>query len=442
MKSVLIIGGGVAGITAAYHLSKSGLNVRILETTNSLGGRITALFDSNSDEMIDNGQHAMMTAYHTFLSMLDDCGASDLLNIQKYLQVSYLDINHKKTRLFTGYLPGKAGFVLGFLMLGGISLKSKISIIKLMKLVEKGSLGSAGQNCQEFLTQNNQGSDAITRFWEPFVIATMNCRLNQASAGILINILRRAFIEDLNNSKLVFPASDLKEIIKPVVKKITDNNTDIIYNCKADKLLNENNKCIGVESAKGEKFFADFIISTLPPYALKKIIPDELSNEFDYLSKIIYSPIVSVYLWTVQEIISEDFAAALGTDIQWIFNRTKLIKKRNSDTYKYSYSITISSADKIAGLKQSEILSLVMNDFKKLISDFDESWVKHSRIITEKFATFIANPETEKIRPDCKTALDNFFLAGDWTNTKLPATIEGASQSGKVAAELILELLN
>lgn len=438
MKSVLIIGGGVAGITAAYQLSKSGLNVRIIETTNSLGGRITALFDSNSGDMIDNGQHAMMTAYHTFLSMLDDCGASDLVNVQKYLQISYLDINHKKTKLFTGYLPGKAGFVLGFLLLGGISLKSKISIIKLMKLVEKSRLNSAGQNCQEFLTQNNQGSDAITRFWEPFVIATMNCRLNQASADILINILRRAFIEDIKNSKLVFPACDLKEIIKPVIEKLINNGVEIITNCKADKLIIENRKCLGVESSKGEKYFADFIISTLPPYAFKKIILGDLSNEFDYLSKIIYSPIVSVYLWTDKEIISEDFSAALGTDIQWIFNRTKLIKKHNSDTYKYSCTITISSADKLAGMKQSEILSLVMNDLKKLITGFDASWVKHSRIITEKFATFIANPETEKIRPDRKTTLDNFFLAGDWTNTKLPATIEGAAVSGKAAAELVL----
>ena len=440
MKNVLIVGGGIAGITAAYHLSKSGYKVQILEVTDNLGGRLTALFDSKSGEMIDNGQHALMTAYHTFLELLKECNADNLLNIQKHLEVTYYDTNQKKTRLYAGYLPSKTGFVLGFLMLGGLSIKSKINIIKLMRLIEKNPQSSyySELSCIDFLKQTNQTNDAISRFWEPFVVATMNCTLEQASASILINILRRAFIEDLENSKLILPAADLRYILQPVIEKLKSQNVEIFCSTKVSRLLFDGKKIIGAETSKGEKYFADYIISALQPYSLLKILPNSLLEQFSYLEKFTYSPIVSVFIWTNHELFNEDFVATLGTDIQWIFNRNKIIKHGLTKTFKHTYSITTSTAAKFSSMKQSEIIDCVASDIKKVFPHFEKENILHYRIITEKFATFIANQQTEKIRPDTVTSIPNFLLAGDWTNTKLPATIEGASFSGKKAAEAVI----
>ncbi len=443
MKSILIIGGGIAGITAAYHLSKLGFKVRILETTNNLGGRLTALFDSKSSEMIDNGQHALMTAYHTFLELLNECSADKLLNIQKHLEVTYYDTNQRKTRLYTGYLPSKAGFLLGFLSLGGISFSSKIAIIKMMRMIENSpqSLNHSELTCLEFLKQTKQSDEAITRFWEPFVVATMNCTLKEASASILTNILKRAFTDDLSNSKIILPAADFRHILQPVIEKLETQNVEIICNTKVSSVIYDGVKVIGAEDSKGEKYYADFIISALPPYSLIKILPNALLQQFSYLNEFTYSPIVSVYIWTKKQIFSEDFVATLGTDIQWMFNRNKIIRHGLTDTFEHSYSITTSTAEKFTAMKQSEIIDCVASDINKIFPHFDKNDILHYRIITEKFATFIANPHTEKIRPDTMTSTANFFLVGDWTNTELPATIEGASLSGKKAAYEISKII-
>lgn len=443
MKSVLIIGSGIAGITAAYHLSKAGLKVTIVEATENSGGRLTALFDSKSGEMIDNGQHALMTAYHTFLEIIDACNAKHLFNFQKNLEVIYYDTNQNKSRLFTGYLDGKPGFLLAFLLLRGISFKSKFNILKLILFVENSDNFEKYKeySTYNFLTELNQTEEAITRFWEPFIVATMNCSIKEAAATIFINILKRAFIDDLDNSKLILPAIDLRLIIDRVIEQIKYNNAEIIFSAKINNLLIENGKIIGAEDTKGVQYFADYVISSLPPYALKKIIPIQYLEKFSELDNIKYSPIVSVYIWTAKELFEEDFIAALGTEIQWLFNRNKIIRYGLGDKFKHSYSITTSSAEKFTKMKQSEVIEYVAADIKKLFPSFEKEEILHYRIITEKFATFLANAETESIRPKSETSIPNFFLAGDWTDTKLPATIEGASLSGKTATEKILEMV-
>lgn len=440
MKSILIVGGGVAGLTAAYHLSNEGFDVRIAEATNNLGGRLTALFDSKSGEMIDNGQHALMTAYHTFLELLNSTGNLKLLNIQKHLEVNYIDSNQFKSRLYTGKLPGKAGFLFGLISLGGISFMSKINIIKLIRAVELNKVNSEGKSVLEFLTQNNQKSDAVIRFWEPFVVATMNCELKNASAKILVNILKRAFIEDLSNSKLILPTADSHTLLKPVINCIEANGAKIIRKCKINKINCKDRRVVSVETSDGLLIEADFYLFAIQPFALRKILPENLKVEFEYLTKFHYSPIVSVYIWTEYEIFNNDFFATIDTDIQWIFNRNNIIK--SNDLMNYSYSITISSAWKYEGMKPSEIIEIIKSNLTKLFPNFKTNSILHYRVITEKFATFEANSEIEKLRPSQKTKISNLYLAGDWTDTELPATIEGASYSGKKAAQMIMSTIN
>jgi len=442
MKSVLIIGAGVAGYSAAYYLSKSGFKVTLAEAANNSGGRITALSDLKSGETIDNGQHVLMNAYHTFLEILSENNSQKLLHFQKSLKVDYFHSNQSKTSLNTGILPGKIGFALGFLMLGGISLNAKISIINLMNLIEKDRVDIQNLSCMDFLIKYNQSEKAIKYFWEPFILATMNCRPNIASAEILLNILKLAFVQNLSNSRLIIPATDLNSLLKPIEKYLSENNGEILYNCKIKKLIIQEKKCLGVETDKGNIITADYVISTVPAYQLLKIIPVEFNSYFQYLSKFEYSPIVSCYLWLNEKLMDMQFIATLGTEIQWIFNRNKLLNfsPQIDNNPTYSYSITISSAENISNLKQYEILDVIIDDLSKIFTNFNKSSIKHHRIITEKFATFKATISIEGLRPNPETILKNFYLAGDWTNTKLPATIESAALSGKLAANEIINL--
>jgi zeta-carotene desaturase len=436
MKTALIIGSGMAGLSTAFHLTKAGIKVHIIESSNHLGGRLTALFDSKSEEMIDNGQHAIMTAYQSFLQIINELNTSKLLNFQKHLKVTYLDIQGKYSQLNCGYLPGKLGMAIGFILLKGISFKSKISIIRLLQNLSEDLEKYNGLTCLEFLNINNQGNDAITRFWEPFVVATMNSNLDTASARILVNILTKAFIKDINNSKLVFPKVELPALLTPILNYIIENGGEISYNSKAEKLEILNNKVIGIHT-KNEFFKTDYVISTIQPFSLIKIIPVEFVESFSYLKEFQYSPITSIYIWMDESLFDNDFLAILGSPIQWIFNRRKLIESNKPLKYKESYSITISSSDNLIKMNNSQIIELIFDELTKCFPKFDKSSVLHHRIITEKFATFLQTPDSDKIRPNSKTIIENLFLAGDWTNTQLPATIESAALSGKFAASII-----
>ncbi len=437
MKSALIIGSGIAGLSTAYHLSKAGIKVHILESSKNLGGRLTAFFDSNSEETIENGQHALMSAYCNFLEIIENFDISNYINFQNHLKVEFFDTKGKNSTLNCGYLPGKFGFILGFLLLNGISYNSKKSIFGLIKVIEKNNLNINDLTCFEFLKQHNQSSEAISRFWEPFIIATMNSDVNIASARIFCNIVKKAFINDINNSKLGFANIDYQTILNRILQNLAKNGVKISYDSKVEKLEIQNNKIAGVHT-KNAFYQADFVISTLQPFSLINIIPNEYLERFSYLNKFQYSPIISIYFWQNEKLFDNDFVSVLNSPIQWIFNRRKLIKKEQNFKYKESYSITISSAYEFMRMKKEELMDIIYNELSKLFPKFDKSKILHSRIIYEKFATILQSPEINQLRPNTITCIDNFFLAGDWTKTFLPATIESAALSGKLVLENII----
>ncbi|MDX9790850.1 MAG: hydroxysqualene dehydroxylase HpnE [Candidatus Kapaibacterium sp.] len=441
MSDVLIIGAGVAGISAAFHLSRAGFRVRIIEITDSIGGRLTALFDSKSSDMIDNGQHALMTAYDTFLEIVEAADANKYFNFQSKLHVDYYDSSGRKSVLDAGCMFGKAGLLLGLLKLGGLSFSSKIKIIKLFLYIQLSKSDSNDNiSCREFLNLHRQSDESIKRFWEPLIVAVLNCNLENASALLLINVLKKAFIDDINNSKLVLPSADFKLITEKIQNHLQSCGVEIITRTKINSIITEKANVSRIIDSKGAQYQADYYISTLPPYSLQKIV-DSDDGQFDYLSQFAYSPIISAYIWTDIEIFREDFISMIDSHTQWIFNRNKLIKHNLSEKFKYSYSITISYADSLLNMKNSELINLISGEIERVFPHFSEKNILHYRVITEKFATFTADVRTEFIRPDCKTNLNNFFLAGDWTNTGLPATIEGAAISGKRAAEAVIGLL-
>lgn len=440
-KSVVIIGAGISGLSAAYYLTKNGLNVTVVEATNSIGGRLTALFDSISQETIDNGQHALMTAYHTFFEILGREKFTELIKIQKSLRVNYLDTLGAASLLNCGYLPGKAGQLAGFLNLKGISFKSKIAIIKLLLKISHIENSSISNTCYEFLKIHNQYDDAISRFWEPFIIATMNTELKDASAKILINILKKAFIEDTDNSRLAFPKYDFPHLLKIIENKIIELGGVIQYSNKVSKLLIDRSQVTGIFLNNDTILKADYYVSSVQAFSLSKMFDDDNVN-FKYLSKFSYSPIISVYIWLDIELFDVDFVSVLNSDIQWIFNRRKILNKESEYKFSYSYSITISAASKYVGMAHEKLIGLLTEELIKLFPNFDKSHLLHYRIITEKFATFRQTVENEKLRPKAETSLNNFFIAGDWTDTGLPATIESGAFSGKRVAEKIITLTN
>ncbi|MBI3259860.1 MAG: FAD-dependent oxidoreductase [Ignavibacteriae bacterium] len=442
----IIIGAGTAGIAAAVELSKAGKRVLILESKNYTGGRARSFEDTVTGEIIDNGQHVLMGCYSSLLSIFKELATDNLLIRQNTLTVNFIDSDGKKDILKTSTLPGKAGVILGILNLKQISLKSKFCALELALRIQIGNVKTENLTTQDFLKKYRQSKEIIERFWEPIILATLNSSSNQASASLFVEVLKRAFFAGKDASQILIPSVGLSELFTPFPEWILRHGGKIHLGTSVEALEIRNGQIAGVLSSKGEKFEAKTIISALPPKQLLRILPKELQShpKFTPLHVYQFSPIVSIYLWFDLAWCDIDFAAMLGTTIQWIFNRRKIAPSSNTSVEKFPghISLTVSAGNILVDTHPEEVVKLCLEELKRAFPKASDAKLISWKVIKEKSATFLATPAMELLRLQAQTFIPNLFLAGDWTSTSLPATLEGAAQSGIVAARHAISVLN
>lgn len=435
----IIIGGGFAGIATSIALAKRGIVVTLVESRPFLGGRTRSFLDRDTGDTIDNGQHLMLGCYHNALDVLRTLGTDSLLKSQKSMSVDFFDADGSKHIFKTSLLPGKLGVALGIAKLTGLSPADKFSALRLAALIHLKIVRAEGKTALEFLTYYGQTPQIIKRFWTPIILATLNLEPEIAAASLLVEILRRAFFSDAESSSLLLPTAGLSELLAPFSAWLEKHGGRIISGVSVEKILVENEKFAGVLLDTGEEILTCYGISAIPPRALLRILPDSVQKHFPTLSLFESSPIISLYLWFDKPFFKGDFAAMLDTTTQWIFNR-RIIANAPDEVKKQlpeHLALTISAGSSIANESGESLTNACFKELKRAFPAAREAKLLSWKVIKEKTATFKATLAIESKRPNAKTAIEGFFLAGDWTNTKLPATIEGAAQSGFEAAKLV-----
>lgn len=292
-----------------------------------------------------------------------------------------------------------------------------------------------------WLTSLNQSDDAKKCFWNPISISVMNEVPERASALLFARSLRSTFLGKKSDSAMLIPTVGQTELYaKPAEEFLKRHNAKIFLNAQVEKIICKDGKAIGVEVG-GNAIKAERIISAVPYFALTSLLADDVKRlePFCHLQKFKSSPIVSIHLWFEKEFMEEDFIGLIDMKLQWIFNRRRLMNEVKPMSY---ISAVISGAHHEVKLSKDELVELALNDINKIFSETRNRKQKtgnrkliHSIVIKEKRATYSPTPELEQFRPDTVSPIQNLFLAGDWTNTGLPATIEGAVKSGFEAAK-------
>jgi zeta-carotene desaturase len=437
-KKVIIIGAGVSGISAAIHLIKNNISVILLEAKEKPGGRLYSLTDAKTGDVIDNGQHLLMGAYLNFLSLLKDLKSDNQLFIQNYLHIPFYgnNIYDELSSKFTGNI----GLIFALLRMKHISFKSKLNLIILLLKIKFFNLYCKNLTCEQFLKNQKQNKAIIAFFWEPLILAVLNSSIEKAPASLLITVLKKAFLSGSQNSKMLIPKIGLSDIVEPIIKYLNDNNSEYRGNGKVKSLIINDGICEGVILNDKTQINADYVISTVQPNELNKFIPESYIDYKSKLSLYKYSPIISIYLWFDKDIFDFEFAGIIYSKLHWIFNKRRISGTSNKE-FPGFITIVISAANEFINLNTNEIKDLCMKELADVFPDIYKLQLLHFRVIKEKMATFEVNPEIEIIRLSNITPIKNLFATGDWTDTKLPATIEGASVSGKSAANLIIESL-
>ncbi|HYF02492.1 MAG TPA: hydroxysqualene dehydroxylase HpnE [Patescibacteria group bacterium] len=445
-KKIAIIGAGVTGISAAMHLAQRGAEVHIFEATQHIGGRARSFRERTTGETIDNGQHVLMGCYHEFLKVLALLKTDHLLARQPALKVLFLDANGRRDMLDTSRLPGKAGIAAGILLLKNVSLASRLKAFSFAAKLQLGLLKSEEVSCYDFLKKHGQTDEMITRFWEPIIIATLNADPRQAASVLLTEVLKRAFFGGREASQLIIPKVGLSELLAPFKSWLQANGGKVHMSEPIHQILFKNECAVGLKLSNGEEFACDAVISAIPPRALLRILPPEIAAHESFktisatLGEYEFSPIVSLYLWLDREIMGEDFAAMLGTTTQWVFNRRAFTDAAPDLLKKYPghVSLTVSAGNSLVDTAPEQVALQCFGELQAAFPAARDAKLLEWKVIKEKAATFLATPHFEPKRIKAETPLSNFVLAGDWTATQLPATLEGAAQSGVKAAELVI----
>ena len=440
---LLVIGGGWAGIAAAVEAARRGRRVTLIEAHPYLGGRARSFVDRTTGEEIDNGQHVVMGCYHAFLQTLSSMGIDNAFRKQEATQVVFADIMQRRDVLDASKLPGRLGIVWGVLGLRHISLRGRLHALRFARRVMGGALNASGLTCLDLLRREGQPEDVIVRLWEPIILATLNAPMRSAAASLLVTVLRRAFFGSRNDGSIYIPRHGLSTITEPLTAFLQERGGSILLSTTVDRFIVEGDCVTGVVLSNDCEDSVTSVVCAIPQRSVLRLMEASMTGDprpHDVYGEVEFSPIISVFLWYDRAWMTDAFVATLGTTVQWVFNRRSLVQTSTEIMRRYPghVAVTVSAASTVAAEPIATIIETCDRELRMLFSTMHEAKLLHGIVVKEKQATPLITPANELRRPGTKTPWANVALAGDWTDTGLPATLEGAALSGLRAVDSLM----
>jgi len=443
MKRAVVVGAGLAGLRAGWELARAGCEVVVLERRSTPGGRAGSLRDAESGETIDTGQHAFMGCYRAMKSWCKDLGTLPSLKFQKRLRVPYALAEGKHREFRAMRLPAPLHLVVGAMAMRGLTAGEQLGLLRLARDIllpprrKQDGFTVAGWEHVRRLPP------AVRRFLiDPLAVAALNEVPAVASAYPFLTVLHTLARSGNAGSAVGFASTGLADLyVPPAVRAIEETGGSVRTGAWAVKLLVREDRAAGVELADGETVEGDAVVAAIPPWDLPPILGDHapLAGLAKAAAEFTPSPIVTVHLWWDRSVHRAPFSGLPDGPFHWVFNRTVIVGPGKAGHE--HLCLVKSGARDLLGRKPDDLAALAAEDLRLRLPAARAARVVRSRTIWETKATVSLGPGTDARRPGAVTPLAGFVLAGDWTRTGLPATIEGAVISGRNAAEAVLASL-
>ncbi|MBI4417391.1 MAG: FAD-dependent oxidoreductase [Ignavibacteriales bacterium] len=441
---VLIIGGGISGLSAAVELSSRGASVLLLEQRPHLGGRTYSFKDRKTGDSVDNGQHLLMGCYHETRRYLEIIDSAHLAELQKNLRIDFIHAKKGSAALKCLALPAPLHVLSGLLRLKTLSFANRLKLLRIgTELLAASSVKEselASLTVDQWLEKCGQPEENRKYLWDIIAVGSLNDETSKVSALLFYRVLKAAFLGNRLNASLLVPRVGLSELlVHPAEEYLKQKGVVIRKGAEVQKIEGGRDGVMAVVcNRRREK--ARSYISAIPYFALQSVLVDSFksSPSLARLSRFQSSPIITLHLWFDRTVMEQEFVAVLDSTVQWIFNKSALLGIQRKDQ---QLSLVISAASKIVNLPKERLVRIALNELSELLPHTREARLVHSLVIKEKRATFSPVPDVISLRPGTRSGIPNLFLAGDWTDTGFPATIEGAVMSGRKAVEEVFSLL-
>ena len=421
MAEVIVIGGGLAGLAAAAALGGGGHRVRVLEARPFLGGRATSY--QAGAETIDNCQHILLRCCVNLLDFYRRLGVEG--EIAFHREFHFLEPGGRRSDMRAGMLPPPAHFAGSLLGLKFLDLSEKIAVARAIRALRaQGTRGDLDQiSMRQWLLEQRQPPRAIQRFWRQILVSAINEELDRMAASHAFQVFRLGFLGSKTSYEMGVPAVPLGRLYRTESWRRI-GNVDIRLRAPADRVAIENREALGVRAA-GVDLRADFYICAVPFERLGVVAP-ELGLD---VSAFEHSPITGIHLWFDRPITDLPHATLLDRTIQWLYNK-------QDGRY---VQLVVSASRSLVNLPRAEVIELARRELAEFFPAAAQARLEQAHVVKEVRATFSARPGLEAARPPSRTGVRNLFLAGDWTRSGWPATMEGAVRSGYLAAEAVTQ---
>jgi zeta-carotene desaturase len=464
--TVAIAGGGLAGLAAACALSDAGFHVTLFEKRPFVGGRASSWELPGTGEVVDNCQHVLFRVCTNLIEFYHRIGVAD--QIRWYDQMNFIEPGGRISVMKSSSLPAPLHTAPSFLRFSFLSAADKLSISRALIPLTLTQQRDTGQSFQHWLDQHGQTKTAVERFWRPILVSALSEELDRISISAAAQVVRESMKSPAARHMGV-PTVPLTELYNKAGDYIRARGGELHFRnpieaFSADsshvslQLHHQNQTPTGgsSEGDVGAPLLADFarsgnvnpefdyLLLALPFDTLARVLPDGPASAslHEHLTHFENSPITGIHLWFDRQISDLDHAVLLDRTIQWMFHKSRLQPMRNVEAngeLSGSYiELVVSSSKTLIEKSRTEIVDMALAEVREFFPAARDAKLVKSTVIKEVNATYSPRPGIDAHRPGAATAWPRVFLAGDWTATGWPATMEGAVRSGHLAAEAVI----
>ncbi|MGD0907384.1 MAG: hydroxysqualene dehydroxylase HpnE [Candidatus Acidiferrales bacterium] len=447
-KSVIVIGGGLAGLSSGVALAEAGFRVRLLEKRPHLGGR-AASYVLPSGDHVDNCQHVTLGCCTNLEDFYRRVGAAD--KIKFFDRLYFAAPDGRRGIMQAAALPAPLHMAFSFATFPLLGWADKTAIVKALLSIALGggrpadslpspSNGGIGISMLSWLQKHRQTDRAIRRFWEVILVSALDEELDRIEARYGIDVFWKAFLSTRGGYRVGIPRVPLGVLYDGCKDAITKRGGDVQLRAGVRGFVVASGRVEGVEREDGSVETADYYVAAVPQNILPGLLPSDVVERepvFSNLSKLRSSPITGVHLWFDRPVMTEPFLTLLDSTTQWVFNKTQLYGEGAESGGQY-LQLVISASYNLTQRSRQEIIGLCIDELREVLPATREAALVKGTVVKEMCATVSPAPGSDRWRPKPKSPLAGLFLAGDWTATGWPSTMEGAVRSGYLAAEAIL----